>query len=73
VDHGEGYHSLVAHLGSMHTAMGEEVSAGAVLGTVGDSGSLKGSYLYFEIRERGRRVRDEAEAPQPGRQASDCW
>ncbi len=56
VDHGEGYHSLVAHLGSMHTAMGEEVAAGTVLGTVGDSGSLKGPYLYFEIREHGRPV-----------------
>ncbi len=56
VDHGEGYHSLVAHLGSMQTAMGEEVSEGSVLGTVGDSGSLKGPYLYFEIRQHGRPV-----------------
>jgi septal ring factor EnvC (AmiA/AmiB activator) len=56
VDHGEGFHTLVAHLGSMQTAMGEEVDAGAVLGNVGDSGSLKGTYLYFEIRERGRPV-----------------
>lgn len=56
VDHGEGYHTLVAHLASMQTAMGEDVDAGAVLGTVGDSGSLKGPYLYFEIRERGRPV-----------------
>lgn len=56
IDHGEGFHSLVAHLGTMQTAMGEEVAAGAVLGTVGDSGSLKGAYLYFEIREHGRPV-----------------
>jgi septal ring factor EnvC (AmiA/AmiB activator) len=56
LDHGEGYHSLVAHLATMRTAMGEEVPAGSVLGTVGDSGSLKGPYLYFEIRERGRPV-----------------
>jgi septal ring factor EnvC (AmiA/AmiB activator) len=56
VDHGEGYHTLVAHLASMQTAMGEEVEPGDVLGTVGDSGSLKGAYLYFEIRERGRPV-----------------
>ena len=40
----------------MRAAMGEQVEAGAVLGTVGDSGSLKGPYLYFEIRERGRPV-----------------
>jgi septal ring factor EnvC (AmiA/AmiB activator) len=56
VDHGQGFHTLVAHLASMRTAMGEEVDAGAVLGTVGDSGSLKGPYLYFELRERGRPV-----------------
>jgi septal ring factor EnvC (AmiA/AmiB activator) len=56
VDHGDGYHSLVAHLGSMHTAMGEEVEAGEVVGTVGDTGSLKGPYLYFELREQGRPV-----------------
>ncbi len=56
VDHGEGFHSLVAHLATMQTAMGEEVDEGAVIGTVGDSGSLKGPYLYFEIREKGRPV-----------------
>jgi len=56
VDHGEGYHTLVAHLESMSTAMGEEVEAGALLGTVGDTGSLKGPYLYFEVREKGRPV-----------------
>jgi septal ring factor EnvC (AmiA/AmiB activator) len=56
VDHGDGYHTLVAHLASMRTAMGEEVAAGDLLGTVGDSGSLKGPYLYFELREKGRPV-----------------
>jgi septal ring factor EnvC (AmiA/AmiB activator) len=56
VDHGGGYHTLVAHLASMRTAMGEDVEAGAVLGTVGDSASLKGPYLYFELRERGKPV-----------------
>jgi len=56
VDHGDGYHTLVAHLESMSTAMGEEVEPGALLGTVGDTGSLKGPYLYFEVREKGRPV-----------------
>lgn len=56
VDHGDGYHTLVAHLASLGTAVGEEVQAGSPLGTVGDSGSLRGPYLYFEIRERGRSV-----------------
>jgi septal ring factor EnvC (AmiA/AmiB activator) len=56
VDHGGGYHTLVAHLATMRTAMGEDVEAGEVLGTVGDSGSLKGPYLYFELREKGKPV-----------------
>lgn len=56
VDHGDGYHTLVAHLGTMTAAGGEEVAAGAPLGTVGDTGSLKGAYLHFEIREKGRPV-----------------
>jgi septal ring factor EnvC (AmiA/AmiB activator) len=56
VDHGDGFHTLAAHLATMRTAMGEEVDAGTVLGTVGDSGSLKGPFLYFEVRERGRPV-----------------
>ncbi len=56
VDHGDGFHSLVAHLASMRTAQGEDVEAGSVLGTVGDSGSLKGPYLYFELRQKGKPV-----------------
>lgn len=54
VDHGEGFHTLVAHLKSMSTAMGERVEEGTRLGTVGDTGSIKGVYLYFEIRHKGR-------------------
>ncbi|HTP25658.1 MAG TPA: peptidoglycan DD-metalloendopeptidase family protein [Anaeromyxobacteraceae bacterium] len=56
VDHGDGYHTLVAHLASMNTAIGEEVEPGTLLGVVGDTGSLKGPYLYFEIRAQGRPV-----------------
>jgi septal ring factor EnvC (AmiA/AmiB activator) len=56
VDHGEGFHTLVAHLATMTAAAGEDVEAGTVLGTVGDTGSLKGAYLYFEIREQGKPV-----------------
>jgi septal ring factor EnvC (AmiA/AmiB activator) len=56
VDHGDGYHSLYAHLGSMLRAVGDSVEEGRALGTVGDTGSLKGAYLYFELRERGKPV-----------------
>ena len=68
VDHGEGYHTLVAYLASLSTAAGEEVQAGTVLGSVGDDSSPRGPYLYFEIREKGRPV-DPSDwvRPQPPR------
>jgi murein hydrolase activator len=56
LDHGGGFHTLVAHLADLGRAVGEEVQAGEVLGAVGDTASLKGAYVYFEIRQRGQAV-----------------
>ncbi len=53
VDHGGGYHSLMAHLAGFSRSAGEDVGVGDALGQVGDTGSLKGAYLYFEIRKNG--------------------
>ncbi len=52
VDHGQGIFSLMAHLDSLERAVGEAIHAGDEVGTVGDTGSLKGAYLYFELRDR---------------------
>ncbi|MFL5310102.1 MAG: murein hydrolase activator EnvC family protein [Myxococcales bacterium] len=72
VAHGAGYFSLMAHLGTLARAKGDEVRRADVVGTVGDSGSLKGAYLYFELRQgqtpldpelwlaRARKARPEA-------------
>jgi septal ring factor EnvC (AmiA/AmiB activator) len=51
VDHGDGIFSLAAHLDALEKAVGDEVAAGDEVGTVGDTGSLKGPYLYFELRD----------------------
>jgi murein hydrolase activator len=56
VDHGDGYHSVVAHLAEVMRALGAHVFEGDVLGTVGDTGSLQGPLLYFEIRRQGLAV-----------------
>lgn len=56
VDHGAGYHSLYGHLGSLERAVDDEVEVGDVLGTLGDTGSLKGPYLYFELRRQGQAI-----------------
>ena len=51
VDHGDGYYTLYAHASAIFPAEGSVVQAGEVLGEVGDTGSLNGSQLYFEIRK----------------------
>jgi septal ring factor EnvC (AmiA/AmiB activator) len=56
VDHGGGYHTLVAHLSEVGPQVGAHVTGGEVVGEVGDTGSLKGAYLYFELRRGGQAV-----------------
>jgi septal ring factor EnvC (AmiA/AmiB activator) len=56
VDHGGGYYTLYAHLGKFLVHKGDKVSQGQAVGTLGDTGSLKGPYLYFEVREKGQAV-----------------
>ena len=51
VDHGHGMFSLMAHLDQLRKALGDGVRAGEEVGTVGETGSLKGPYLYFELRD----------------------
>ncbi|MFZ5467965.1 MAG: murein hydrolase activator EnvC family protein [Myxococcota bacterium] len=53
LDHGEGYHTLMAHLAYASVEVGQEVARGQSVGAVGDTGSLKGAFLYFEIRRQG--------------------
>ena len=52
LDHGNNYYSLYAHLDILSVKEGDTVSAGQQVGTVGESGSLKGAILHFEIRQR---------------------
>ncbi|RME20690.1 MAG: M23 family metallopeptidase, partial [Deltaproteobacteria bacterium] len=56
IDHGGGYFSLYAHLDRLEVSKGQKVRKGQLLGGVGETGSLKGPYLYFEIRNRGKPV-----------------
>jgi len=54
IDHGEGYMSLYAHNQSLLREVGEWVSAGTPISTVGNSGGQEQSALYFEIRHQGK-------------------
>ncbi|CAK0754013.1 hypothetical protein CCP1ISM_5480001 [Azospirillaceae bacterium] len=55
VDHGNGYHSLIAGLGRIDTTVGRPVSAGEPIGIVGDPADGV-SELYFELRRSGQPV-----------------
>lgn len=54
IDHGDGYYTLLGHASTLLKDVGEEVRRGEVVALVGDTGSLKGPCLYFEIRQRGK-------------------
>lgn len=54
IDHGDHYYSVYAHLEERLKFKGEKVEAGATIGTAGDTGSMTGAGLYFEVRHRGK-------------------
>ena len=49
VDHNNGYYTVYAHLDEVLVNKFQVVDAGTILGTVGDTGSLEGAKLHFEI------------------------
>jgi septal ring factor EnvC (AmiA/AmiB activator) len=53
LDHGGGYLSLYGHNEEVFKQVGDPVSAGDVIGAVGDTGGHNQPALYFEVR-RGR-------------------
>jgi septal ring factor EnvC (AmiA/AmiB activator) len=59
LDHGDGYHTLYAHAAQVLVGEGDQVKGGELIGRVGDTGSVEGPRLYFEVRYQGR-----AEDPQ---------
>jgi murein DD-endopeptidase MepM/ murein hydrolase activator NlpD len=48
VDHGDHYYTVSGNLAAMEVKVGDEVTAGERIGTVGDEG--RGPMLYFEVR-----------------------
>jgi septal ring factor EnvC (AmiA/AmiB activator) len=50
VDHGMTYYTLYGHCSEFLAAVGDVVRTGQPVAVIGDTGSLKGECLYFEIR-----------------------
>ncbi|MBK7950336.1 MAG: peptidoglycan DD-metalloendopeptidase family protein [Deltaproteobacteria bacterium] len=53
IDHGDAYHSVSGHLDEIQVQVDDVVLAGQPIGTVGETGSLAGPSLYFELRKGG--------------------
>jgi murein hydrolase activator len=56
IDHGDGYLSLYGHNERLYKEVGERVTAGDTIATLGDSGGRPRPELYFEIRKAGKPV-----------------
>jgi murein DD-endopeptidase MepM/ murein hydrolase activator NlpD len=49
-------HSLYAHLDSFNVKVGQWVTAGQKLGTVGTTGRVTGPHLHFELLQDGKPI-----------------
>ena len=56
IDHGDGYLSLYGHNERLYKEVGERVTAGDTIATVGDSGGRSTPRCTSEIRKAGRPV-----------------
>jgi len=54
LDHDNEYYTLYAHMAEIGVKEGDDVRQGQRIGTVGDTGSLDGPRLYFEVRYQGK-------------------
>jgi septal ring factor EnvC (AmiA/AmiB activator) len=54
IDHGNNYYTVYAHVEEIFKQKGDYVETGEVIATVGDTGSIYGSRLYFEVRHHGK-------------------
>lgn len=56
IDHGDKYYTIYAHAEELFKSKGDFVKAREVIGTVGDTGSLSGPALHFEVRHGGKSI-----------------
>ncbi len=54
IDHGTNYHTVYAHVEDFFKSKGDTVETGEVISTVGDTGSITGPKLHFEVRHHGK-------------------
>jgi septal ring factor EnvC (AmiA/AmiB activator) len=56
INHGNGFHSLYAHLSEIFHKTGDIIKSRQAVGRIGETGVLNQPSLYFEIRYKGKPV-----------------
>ena len=56
VDHGGGFYTVYSHVTNIQTNVDSQVRNGDVIAYMGDSGSINGSKLHFEIWGKGQKL-----------------
>ncbi|OPZ81768.1 MAG: Murein hydrolase activator EnvC precursor [bacterium ADurb.Bin431] len=59
VSHGEGFYTVYTHLEEIRVSQDDPVRQGQVIGTVGESGSINGPVLHFQIWKNTRNLDPE--------------
>jgi len=56
LDHGDAFFTVSGHLSEIHVAVGDRVREGETIAAAGDTGSLEGPQLYFELRKGSQAI-----------------
>ena len=59
IDHGGGFYTVYSHVTNIQINVDSEVRNGDVIAYMGDSGSINGSKLHFEIWGKGQKLNPE--------------
>ena len=59
IDHGGGFYTVYSHVTNIQTSVDSQVRNGDVIAYMGDSGSINGSKLHFEIWGKGQKLDPE--------------
>ena len=59
IDHGGGFYTVYSHVTNIQTQVDSEVRSGDVIAYMGDSGSINGAKLHFEVWGKGQKLDPE--------------
>ena len=59
IDHGSGFYTVYSHVTNVETNVDSQVNSGDVIAYMGDSGSINGAQLHFEIWGEGKKLNPE--------------